>query len=148
MHHRSQCVTRSVYDDDDGDQPDAFFEKRPGWRPKVEPAWKAATSPSRVSMGNSVTFFFPTKDRKDTEHDGMVNPKMYKKIRPSQKASHRARRLEKRAFRKMSNRLQAEWRFKRYPRDESGKVVPGVFGGASRRQYKDLRGASSAMKRK
>eukprot|EP00930_Biecheleria_cincta_P022568 TRINITY_DN16474_c0_g1_i1.p1 TRINITY_DN16474_c0_g1~~TRINITY_DN16474_c0_g1_i1.p1 ORF type:complete len:276 (-),score=50.56 TRINITY_DN16474_c0_g1_i1:38-808(-) len=145
---RSQIVQRRVYDDDNGDQPDAFFEKPPGWRPKVEPAWKGTTSPSKVRMGNPVTFFFPTKDRKDSEHDGMVNPKMYKKIEPSKKAKHRKRRLEKRAWRKMSNRLQSEWRFKRYPRDESGKVTPGEFGGKRGKHFTELRGASPAMKKK
>ena len=87
------------------------------------------------------------QDYRDTEYQGYVNPKMYKRpqavadtvdssrIMPDKKAISRARRTKKRAWRKLpgsqmrteqvstrSNRLQKEWKFRRYPRDESGKA--------------------------
>ena len=70
---------------------------------QVRPAWNKYTSPSKVRnreylkvfvkvrMSNSVTFFFPNKacltgqvcllaqDYRDTEYQGYVNPKMYKR---------------------------------------------------------------------
>lgn len=112
----------SKFEDEDG--PDHFFRRQ---QPKVRPGWNRYTSPSPVRMSNSVTFFFPNKDYRDTENQGFVNPKLYKRIMPDKKMIASARRTKKRAWRKLSNRLQNEWRFRRYPRNESGKVTGGVF---------------------
>eukprot|EP00913_Durusdinium_trenchii_P024986 g23452.t1 len=135
------------YEEEDG--PDRFFQQP---RPKVRPAWNRYTSPSKVKMSNSVTFFFPNKDElacdyRDTENNGFVNPKMYKRIMPDKKMVARARRTKKRAWRKLSTRLKNEWRYRRYPRDESGKVSGGVFNSRRRPTYLDLKGASPAYKK-
>eukprot|EP00434_Breviolum_minutum_P003669 symbB.v1.2.003226.t1/scaffold181.1/size282934/7 len=132
----------NAFEEEDG--PDQFFRRQ---QPKVRPGWNRYTSPSTVRMSNSVTFFFPNKDYRDTEYQGYVNPKLYKRIMPDKKMVARARRTTKRAWRKLSNRLQNEWRFRRYPRDESGKVNPGVFNSRRRPTYLDLKkGASRANK--
>ncbi|CAJ1400346.1 unnamed protein product [Effrenium voratum] len=144
----SAKVPLRVYGYEEEDGPDHFFRLPNGWKPKVRPAWNRHTSPSKVSMGNSVTFFFPNKAKahQDTEYQGYCNPKMYKRVMPDRKLANRARRTQKRAWRKLSNKLKNEWRFRRYPRDESGKVSHGVFNSRSRPTYLDLKGASRANK--
>mmetsp|Transcript_100916 Transcript_100916/g.240500 ORF Transcript_100916/g.240500 Transcript_100916/m.240500 type:complete len:207 (+) Transcript_100916:40-660(+) len=144
---RRQRIQMQVYMYEDEDGPDDFFNRPPAWEPKVKPAWNTHRSPSKQRLNNSVTFFFPNRDYRETEHQNFINPKMYKRVRPDKKLRMRQRRTEKRAWRKLSNRLKNEWRFRRYPRDESGKVTAGVFNGKRRKTYLDMRGASPAYKK-
>mmetsp|Transcript_5920 Transcript_5920/g.10718 ORF Transcript_5920/g.10718 Transcript_5920/m.10718 type:complete len:206 (+) Transcript_5920:48-665(+) len=144
---RKQRVQMRVYGYEEEDGPDDFFRRPPSWEPKVQPAWNKFRSPSKQRLNNSVTFFFPNRDYRETDHQNFINPKMYKRTRLSKKLRMRERRTEKRAWRKLSNRLKNEWRFRRFPRDESGKVATGVFNSKRRPTYLDLRGASPAYKK-
>eukprot|EP00933_Yihiella_yeosuensis_P052130 TRINITY_DN50139_c0_g1_i1.p1 TRINITY_DN50139_c0_g1~~TRINITY_DN50139_c0_g1_i1.p1 ORF type:complete len:240 (+),score=27.46 TRINITY_DN50139_c0_g1_i1:69-788(+) len=140
----SRLVCRALNNrTDPSDEPDPFFQRPANWQRKVVPAWNGNKSPSKVQINNDVTFFFPTKGRKESESDGYANVNMYKPREPSKRLKKRHRRQNLRAWRSLSNRLKDEWRFKRLPRDSSGKAVPGVFYGSRRKDYKDLRGGAN-----
>lgn len=130
-------VLLRAFDEPDG--PDSFFSRKKTWRRKVEPAWNQHTSPTKVEAGQDVVFFFPQHNKKNHEDNGWVNPKMWKRRRLTKKMLARARRTRKRAWRSLSKRLKDEWRFRRFPRDESGKVVPGQFRKRSDPAYVGLR---------
>mmetsp|Transcript_15160 Transcript_15160/g.33320 ORF Transcript_15160/g.33320 Transcript_15160/m.33320 type:complete len:243 (+) Transcript_15160:43-771(+) len=114
-------------DEEDEDGPDLFLSRQRNFKPKVVPAWNRFTSPSQKTMDQPAVFFFPQFKGVKSEENGWINPKMYKKARLPKKLAMRQRRDKKRAWRGLSNRLQDEWRFRRFPRDESGRVVPGLF---------------------
>merc|ERR1719401_934233 len=124
---------------DSEDGPDDFFERKRTYQRKVVPAWNQHTSPSEVNVNNPVVFFFPTSNKKDPEEEGWINPKMYKRRMLSKKMFNRKRRAQKRAWRGLSKRLKDEWRFRRYPRDESGKVQLGQFKKRANSAYVGLR---------
>lgn len=125
---RSCHVLHALMDDGDRDGPDSFFARKKTWRRNVVPAWHRYISPSKVDVNEKAVFFFPAVDRKNSENEGWVNPKMYKRAMLPKKMLRRARRDRKRAWRKLSNRLQDEYRYRRFPRDESGRVIQGTFG--------------------
>lgn len=123
---RQLCrVQRRAFDESDG--PDNFFYRNPRAPKKVVPAWNGHTSPTKVKMSEPVVFFFPTEDKQDPANNGFVNPRMYKRRTLCKRLRVRRFRDRKRAWRQLSRRLKDEWRFRRFPRDESGKVIPGVF---------------------
>jgi len=131
---RSRHALRA-FEDEQEDGPDRFFDGRKRtWNRKVVPAWNRYTSPTGIGAHGDRTgyekavFFFPAVDRKTPENNGWINPRMYKRRGLTKKMLRRARRDRKRAWRKLSNRLQDEYRFKRFPRDESGRVIQGTWG--------------------
>jgi len=131
-------VQLRAYDEPDG--PDSFFERKKTYQRAVVPAWNQHTSYSKVRMNEDFVFFFPQKNNKqDPSQNGWINPKMYKKRRLSRRLLARARRTRKRAWRQLSKKLQDEWRFRRFPRDESGKVVTGQFRKRSDPGYVGMR---------
>lgn len=123
---RPSCVGLRAFDEPDG--VDSFFvRKNYAGRRHVEPAWNNQTSWTKKKHGLTAVYFFPQNHKQKPEETGWVNPKMYKRSRLPRQLHNITRRDKKRYWRKMSNRLQDEWRFRRYARDEAGKVVPGLF---------------------
>lgn len=124
-------------EDDPVDGPDAWLV----WKMKrrVVAAWNSNNSTSKVDADNPCVFFFPTdEDRGDPNAEGWVKPKMYKRPKLDGKIAGRRVRARKQEWRKTSKRLQDESRFKRLPRDESGKASTGTFGKTSRTQYSQV----------
>mmetsp|Transcript_139361 Transcript_139361/g.277909 ORF Transcript_139361/g.277909 Transcript_139361/m.277909 type:complete len:271 (-) Transcript_139361:76-888(-) len=126
---RSSHVLRAYYDDDAEDGPDSFFARKKMWKRKAVPAWTRNTSKSKVDINEKAVFFFPAFDRKcPEEKSGWVNARMYRRRTLPKRLLRRARRDRKRAWRKLSVRLREEYRYKRYPRDESGQIIQGTWG--------------------
>lgn len=122
---RAELVARSAIWEPDGE--DSFFTRRKRTKFGAIPAWHKKSSPTAATMNAPVVFFFPHEDKRDPTKVGWVDPKMYARSEPSKAERKKYKRDTKRSWRRMSNRLQNEWRLRTFPRDESGKVIPGVF---------------------
>jgi len=120
-------------DEDEEDVPDHWFHRRKLERNPVTPAWTGYDTSNKVSFNEPAVFFFPRsgetwkRQRKDPDERGQVVPRLYKLRGKTNRQRKTDQRNEKRAWRKTSNRMQQEQRFKRFPRDESGKVTMGQF---------------------
>merc|ERR1712032_804815 len=99
----------------------------------VKPGWNGYDSPNKVSKNEPVVFFFPRhggryrRTRMDPDDKGWVVPRLFKRRGDSKQEKKKQRRDKKRAWRNMTTRMQEEIRFKRFPRDESGRVTMGQF---------------------
>lgn len=99
----------------------------------MEPGWNGYDSPSKQSLNEPAVYFFPRTGGKYNFHqqnpdeEGWVVPKLFKRQQPTKRERKQHRKKTKREWRRMSNRMQDEQRFRRYPRDDSGKVMMGQF---------------------
>jgi len=108
------------------DGPDSFFNfSRRENSGKVQPGWKKRISPTPANFRQDVVFFTPITDKKDLEWDGYCHPKMYSKKRVPHWLAQKYKKAELKVWRGMSKRVKGEFRFKRLPRDDNGKVVGG-----------------------
>lgn len=130
---RSRVVLCDSWGNDTEDGPDEFFKPiRKRFQP-VQPGYHGYNSPSKVSMNEPVVFWFPSSGGKfkghqqDRDETGWVVPKLYRKTYLSRRMKNKYQIKKKRAWRKTTNRMQDEIRFRRFPRSESGKITLGQF---------------------
>lgn len=110
------------------DGPDSFFSN-PARKPRhrIQPGWKKRISPNPIHFNQKAVYFTPITDKKDLEWDGYCHPKMYARKRMPRWLHQKYKKAEKQVWRGMSKRMKGEWRFRRLPRDESGKVSGGTL---------------------